>query len=41
MAETSTGAAPGEKLDATEGEQIRVTSETVNGVKTALFIVPA
>ena len=41
VAETSTGAAPGEKLDATEGEQIRVTSETVNGVKTALFIVPA
>jgi hypothetical protein len=41
VAETSTGAATGEKLDATEGEQIRVTSATVNGVKTALFIVPA
>jgi hypothetical protein len=41
IAETSTGAAEGDKLDASSGDKLRVTSAIVNGVKTALFIAPA
>jgi len=41
IAETSAGAAEGDKLDASNGDNLRVTSATVNGVKTALFIAPA
>jgi hypothetical protein len=41
VAETSVGAAEGDKLDASSGDNLRVTSTTVNGVKTILFIVPA